>query len=458
MNWKRGFKILVAGIFFLLPWAASAQQVNMYWNTGGCSQFSCWGPVSAANPLPVSASVTASIAGYHPSSSLTPITATTGGVTSGSFTAGQSILVQNVGSTNAAYCAPGSSASTFSQYIAPGSSALITTTSETAITCATSTSTTTVNFQVGTGLWTGAGGGGGGGGSSGAVFGPNAVGSANANPPVVIGGTVTGAAGQIVEGVAVKPASTASIATDFSLVTNESPNSLLTTTINGISATTAHGCSIGGYGVLGCLGQIDDDIKGSIPAGTNLIGKFGIDQTAPGTTNAVSATNFPATVATGTGAQGSTVPRVTVATDTATIAGSAPGPAADSASVPSVLSPTASATSANSHAGTTALGTSLVAKASAGNLYAFNCTGVAGGAAGYCIVYNGTTVPSTGALTGANVLDFCYFDTTARGCSLNRIPIPVNYSTGIVVLVSSAASPYTYTTGVDTAAITADYK
>lgn len=77
----------------------------------------------------------------------------------------------------------------------------------------------------------------GGGGGGGAVFGPTAVGSANANPPIVIGGTVTGAAGQNVEGVAVKPASTAALATDFSLVTNESPNSQLSVAI-GTSADT----------------------------------------------------------------------------------------------------------------------------------------------------------------------------------------------------------------------------
>jgi len=60
-----------------------------------------------------------------------------------------------------------------------------------------------------------------------------------------------------------------------------------------------------------------------IVAGSAVIGKVGIDQTTPGTTNAVSATNFPSTVATGTGAQGATVPRVTVATDQATNAGAA---------------------------------------------------------------------------------------------------------------------------------------
>jgi len=112
----------------------------------------------------------------------------------------------------------------------------------------------------------------------------------------------------------------------------------------------------------------------------------------------------------------------------------------------------------SSHASTSALGTSLVAKAAPGNLFGYNCTGIAGGAAGYCIAYNGTSAPSTGALTGTLVLDFCYFDTSARGCSLSRIPNSVAYSVGIVILVTSASSPYTYTTGTDTAAISADYQ
>jgi hypothetical protein len=36
--------------------------------------------------------------------------------------------------------------------------------------------------------------------------------------------------------------------------------------------TTGHGCLIAGYTVIGCLGQIDDDIKGPIAAGSNVIG------------------------------------------------------------------------------------------------------------------------------------------------------------------------------------------
>jgi hypothetical protein len=41
-------------------------------------------------------------------------------------------------------------------------------------------------------------------------------------------------------------------------------------------ATTSHTCSTGGFSELGCLGQIDDDIKGAIPAGTNNVGFVGV--------------------------------------------------------------------------------------------------------------------------------------------------------------------------------------
>lgn len=61
------------------------------------------------------------------------------------------------------------------------------------------------------------------GGGSSAVFGPTASGSPSANPPVQIGGTTTGAAGANVAGAAVKPASTAAVATDTSLVMQINP-------------------------------------------------------------------------------------------------------------------------------------------------------------------------------------------------------------------------------------------
>lgn len=63
-------------------------------------------------------------------------------------------------------------------------------------------------------------------------------------------------------------------------------------------------------------------------AGSAIMGKVGIDQTTPGTTNAISVGQIGATtVLTGTGAVGAGAQRFAVGTDSATVAGSAPAAA-----------------------------------------------------------------------------------------------------------------------------------
>jgi hypothetical protein len=52
-----------------------------------------------------------------------------------------------------------------------------------------------------------------------------------------------------------------------------------------------------------------------LSAGSAIIGKVGIDQTTPGTTNAVAATNFPTTVDTNSGSKSASTLRVVIATD-----------------------------------------------------------------------------------------------------------------------------------------------
>lgn len=71
---------------------------------------------------------------------------------------------------------------------------------------------------------------------------------------------------------------------------------------------------------------------------------------------------------------------------------------------------------------------------------------------GYCILYNGTTAPSTGALTAANVLAFQILPASGY-CDWTATALAITASAGAVVLVSSAATPYTYTTGTVTASI-----
>lgn len=120
--------------------------------------------------------------------------------------------------------------------------------------------------------------------------------------------------------------------------------------------------------------------------------------------------------------------------------------------------PARAQTASLTHASSQSLGTSLVVEANPNHvLSAFGCTAITGGAAGFCVAYSGATVPGTGALTAANVIDYCWFPTTAQGCSFSRIPLGAIYQAGIVILLTSAASPFTYTTGTDTGALWADY-
>lgn len=148
--------------FFLLACGAPAlgQDVHVFWQNAPGSGFNQWAPVSATNPLPVSAS--ASISGFNPTTTGTPISVTTGGVT-GTLPSGAVVVASNVGTTNVAYCKLGASATTSDQPIAPnGGWFAFTVAAATQLTCITSTSTTTVNMVGGTGLPTGTGGGGGG--------------------------------------------------------------------------------------------------------------------------------------------------------------------------------------------------------------------------------------------------------------------------------------------------------
>ena len=119
-------------------------------------------PCSASNPLPVNASVSASISGFRPASYATPIAVTTGGVT-GTLPSGSQVVATNVGA-NPAYCALGNAATTSDQYIAANGGWFgFAISGDTQITCITSSSTTTVNLAGGSGLPTGASGSGSGG-------------------------------------------------------------------------------------------------------------------------------------------------------------------------------------------------------------------------------------------------------------------------------------------------------
>jgi hypothetical protein len=140
-------------------------------------------PTSAANPLPVSGSVSASISGFTPASVGTPISVTAGGVT-GTLPAGTVVVASNAGATNTAYCALGASSTTAQQPIPPGGWFAFTVGAATQLTCITPTSTTTVNMVGGSGLPTGSGGAGG-------SISNTTFGATQGTSPWVVGGTVT---------------------------------------------------------------------------------------------------------------------------------------------------------------------------------------------------------------------------------------------------------------------------
>lgn len=217
--------------------------------------------VSVANPLPVTGSFSATTTGFHEESVQTPITATTGGVSSAAFTAGKVVVVTNAGTTNIAYCQLGASATTSGQPIAPnGGWFAFTSTSETLVTCATSTSTTTVNFAVGTGLPTGTGGGGGSSGGGGAI---TAASGSYASGALSSGSIASGAV------------ASGAIASGALAVGSGADGWDVSTGI-----TTATAASVGGTGSVNAklrlmtsqLDAISTAVAAAIPAGTNYIG------------------------------------------------------------------------------------------------------------------------------------------------------------------------------------------
>lgn len=123
-------------------------------------------------------------------------------------------------------------------------------------------------------------------------------------------------------------------------------------------------------------------ITDALPAGTNLMGKAGIDQTTLATTNGVT------------------------------------------------LVPTSNATAANSLTSSSAAQASNVLKASAGNLYSLTIT--TGATAGFLMVFNATSAPIDGAVTPA----YCS-QAPANMTSALEWSIPVRFGTGITVVFSS---------------------
>jgi hypothetical protein len=151
------------------------------------------------------------------------------------------------------------------------------------------------------------------------------------------------------------------------------------------------------------LTTIDTDVKSNVTlhAGSNIVGKVGIDQTTPGTTNAVATTNFPSTVDTNTGNASASTPRVAVATNNPAIANWGQG--ATGSAVPS---------GAQYHAGN---GT--------GNLTGYlNCDN----ATSYDATTNGAT--QLAALTSSQKIYVCGFQISTSQAT--AVHVALEYGTG----------------------------
>lgn len=101
------------------------------------------------------------------------------------------------------------------------------------------------------------------------------------------------------------------------------------------------------------------------------------------------------------------------------------------------LTPTDLASAAVPNVATTVVASSLVLKATAGNLYDFSVT--AGASAGYLMIFNATTAPADGTVTPAVVLAI------AANASIGfTYPYPKRFTTGIT-MVFSTTGPFTKT-------------
>lgn len=314
--------------------STAAQVQDGFLTTSGCPSGAsvCWKPYSVADPLQVAGTFSATLGGFAPATVGTPISVTTGGDT-GTLPVGAVVVATNVGTTNGAYCALGAASTTAQQYIAPnGGWFAFTVGAATQLTCITSTSTTTVNMVGGAGLATGTGGGGGGGSGGSVTQGTSPWvdnitqigGAALALGQTTMSASIPVALASNQSALAVTVSGVATAANQTSQITQETAIN----TVLGAQADAVCGTATGTCSEIALLKFLNTSVSGSIPAGTALIGKVGIDQTTVGTTNAVSLAQIGAvTASTGAGATGTGTQRVGVAQDTTTVAGSAPGTA-----------------------------------------------------------------------------------------------------------------------------------
>lgn len=100
-----------------------------------------------------------------------------------------------------------------------------------------------------------------------------------------------------------------------------------------------------------------------------------------------------------------------------------------------VPAPSSEALAGLSTGACTVLCSNLVLKASAGNIYSFNVSAdsTLSGAAWWLVIFNATTLPADGTITPAK----CYAFPSGTTSYSAAFPVPVGFSTGIVLGVST---------------------
>ena len=266
----RAILLLIGLLFGLAGTPAQAQNVNLNcWNPTGLG-LTQWVPCNSTTPLQVAGTFSATLGGFAPNGNYATLTAagTSGSV---ALPAGVVVLFSNTGTTTVSCTLGiGSATAVASEIQIPASSSVsLTVGSNTFGACIDQTGSTSnvVVLAGGAGLFTGFGGGGGGSGGAVTIASGGVASGAYASGSIASGAISNGA--DVVEG----------------------------------TITSAHTCATSGYTVIGCLGQIDDDVK------------------ATGNVNTAQVNGV--TVLTGTGATGTGAQRVTVSTDQATNAGAA---------------------------------------------------------------------------------------------------------------------------------------
>ena len=216
----------------------------------------------------------------------------------------------------------------------------------------------------------------------------------------------------------------------------------------------------GSGSVIAILKNIAGGVGSAIPAGSAIIGKVGIDQTTPGTTNLVAlAANQSVntaqvngvTTSAGTGAVGTGSQRVAVGTDTATIAGSAPGtagsPSVNVVTVQGVTSGTALPTAPNPYPqGATPITASATGTTGATTATLAGTSGKTTYICGYSIRANATAAATvTNTITGvitATLSSIMWIAPLASGIGIDEMIfspcIPASATNTAIAVVSGA--------------------